>query len=91
MMVKRTECKQKEKRHCSYSGTKILTTSLCLWIFNERIECYEHRDGSISKTNGNIDEKVNSIESSNEYIEENGVHSVSTAIKVVHFNDIGRF
>lgn len=52
------------------------------WI-ESRIECYEHRDGSISKINGNIEEKANYVETTNEYIEEHGTQQILTTIKVI--------
>lgn len=52
------------------------------WNVRLTIECYEHRDGTISKINGNIDEKVNSTEITTEYIDENGIQSISMATKV---------
>ncbi|XP_031620081.1 hybrid signal transduction histidine kinase E [Contarinia nasturtii] len=44
-------------------------------IGGNKIECYDHRESSGSKTNGNIDEKANTVETSNEYFEENGMQS----------------
>lgn len=45
-------------------------------------ENYDHRDGLVNKINGIIDEKANNIETSNEYIEENGVQQISIITKV---------
>lgn len=45
-------------------------------------ESYEHRDGTISKINGNNDEQVSSVEITSECIDEIGMQSISTATKV---------
>lgn len=55
-------------------------------LFEHLTECYDHRDGSVSKANGSVDEKVNDIEIPNEYLEENGAQQISAVNKVNYSN-----
>lgn len=43
-------------------------------------DCYDHRD--VSKVNGTIDEKVHSVETPNDYMDESGMQQNLTATKV---------
>lgn len=64
------------------NGKIINSDSIHLKCSLLQIENYDHRDGSVSKINGIIDEKANSVETTNEYFEENGVQQISIMSKV---------